>query len=308
MKLLIAGWHGQIARALMQAATQAPDVVQVAAVRPALDQRDPNSLERTFRTQAPTIAINTAAFTAVDAAEDNPERAFALNKDGAARFARAAARRDIPVIHLSTHYVFDGTKTEPYTERDNPTPSTVYGRSKHEGEIAVAQENPHHIILRTGWIFSPIAPNFATRILDAVNAGEPLRIVADQIGNPTYAPHLAALLLDLARKIMCTEHSADIPWGTYHAPSPGSTTWHGLATALAESYRENRAEPYQVDALNSQDYPCRAPRPTNSTLDSEKFAAAFGLYVPSWQSAASTCAAEFRKAAKSAEKSSNLQN
>jgi hypothetical protein len=154
MRLLVAGWHGLVARALIEAAPGSPHVKALAAGRPALDVRDPRSIERAFGDLSPNMVINSAAYTAVDKAEQDQDACFALNRDGAALLARAAARRNIPVIHLSTHYVFDGEKHAPYDEADTPSPATVYGRSKLEGEQAVAAANPRHVIVRTGWVFS----------------------------------------------------------------------------------------------------------------------------------------------------------
>ena len=289
MRLLIAGWHGQVARALIEAAPSLPHIKALAAGRAALDVRDPRSIERALSDISPNVVINTAAYTAVDRAETDEEAAFALNRDGARLLARAAARRDIPVLHVSTHYVFDGAKKEPYVETDTPSPQTVFGRSKLEGERAVAEANPRHAIVRTGWVFGPSGRNFATNILASANGTEPLRVVADQKGNPTYAPHLAALLLDIARQI--SAQPADDVWGTYHASGSGVTTWHGLATEiLARASVTNDTEPTVVP-ISSADYPTAARRPKNSTLDCARLYERFGLRLPPWQEGVAACVA-----------------
>ncbi|AHB49709.1 dTDP-4-dehydrorhamnose reductase [Hyphomicrobium nitrativorans NL23] len=289
MRLLIAGWHGQVARALIEAAPSLPHIKALAAGRAALDVRDPRSIERAFSDISPNVVINTAAYTAVDRAETDEEAAFALNRDGARLLACAAARRDIPVLHVSTHYVFDGTKKEPYVETDAPSPQTVFGRSKVEGERAVAEVNPRHVIVRTGWVFGPSGRNFATNILASANASEPLRVVADQHGNPTYAPHLAALLLDIAHRL-AVERADDV-WGTYHAAGSGVTSWHGLATEiLARACVTNDTEPTVVP-IASSDYPTAAPRPKNSTLDCARLYERFGLRLPPWQDGVAACIA-----------------
>jgi dTDP-4-dehydrorhamnose reductase len=225
MRLIISGWHGQIARALADEALSAPDVEAFAMGRPALDVRDPRSIERTFADINPDLVINTAAYTAVDQAELEPEIALLLNRDGARRFAEAAARRDIPILHLSTHYVFDGSKATPYVETDDARPNTEYGRSKLAGEEAVIQANSKHVIVRTGWVYSARGRNFFTRVSDLTEKNEgPLEIVNDQCGNPTFAPHLARLLLAIARRLL-TDASGDQPWGVYHLAGTGSATW-----------------------------------------------------------------------------------
>jgi dTDP-4-dehydrorhamnose reductase len=287
MRLLIAGWHGQVARALIEAAPARSEIKALAAGRPALDVRDPRSVERAFGDISPDVVINSAAYTAVDKAETDEEAAFALNRDGAALLARAAARRNVPVIHLSTHYVFDGEKSEPYLETDRPGPATVYGRSKLEGEEAVRAAAPRHIIIRTGWVFSTARDTFAPRVLASATSGEPLRVVSDQIGNPTYAPHLASAVLDVARDI-CAGGEGDEPWGTYHLAGEGATSWHGFAGAILAL---SGAGQKGLEAISSETYPCKAPRPRNSTLACEKFEKRFGARLPQWQNGVADCVA-----------------
>ena len=290
MRLLIAGWHGQVARALIETAPSPPYIKALAAGRAALDVRDPRSIERAFSDILPDVVINTAAYTAVDQAETDAEAAFALNRDGARLLASAAARREVPIVHLSTHYVFDGTKATPYAESDEPAPQTVFGRSKREGEEAVADANPHHVIIRTGWVFGPTGRNFATTILASAEAGESLRVVNDQRGNPTYAPHLASLLLDVAYRL-AKNASGDSVWGTYHAAGRGETTWYGLAKELVACAERTACE---LTPINSADFPKPAPRPPNSALDCARFKEAFGLEMPAWQDGVAACVARQR--------------
>lgn len=288
MRLLIAGWHGQVARALIEAAPSRPEIKALAAGRPALDVRDPRSIERAFGDLSPTIVINTAAYTAVDKAETDEDAAFALNRDGARAFAQAAARRNIPIIHLSTHYVFDGNKQTPYLESDTPAPVTVFGRSKLEGEHAVEESNPQHVIIRTGWVFGPTGQNFASRILHAASGDAPLRMVADQRGNPTYAPHLAAAILDVARMIS-QRRPDDTPWGFYHAAGRGTASWYDLASEILACAAKHGREGAPLEPIASADYPTPAPRPMNSELDCAKFERTFGIKLPVWQQGASDC-------------------
>ena len=289
MRLLIAGWHGQVARALIEAAPSLPHIKALAAGRAALDVRDPRSIERAFSDISPDVVINSAAYTAVDRAETDQDAAFALNRDGARLLARAAARRDVPILHVSTHYVFDGTKKEPYRETDATAPRTVFGCSKLEGERAVAEANPRHVIARTGWVFGPSGRNFATNVLAAANESAPLRVVADQHGNPTYAPHLAAVLLDIARRL--ADEPADDLWGTYHAAGSGVTTWHGLATEILARATVTSDTAPTVVPIATADYPTAAPRPENSTLDCMRLHERFGLRLPPWQEGVAACVA-----------------
>lgn len=288
MRLLIAGWHGQVARALIETAPSRPEIKALAAGRPALDVRDPRSIERAFGDLAPTLVINTAAYTAVDQAETDPDAAFALNRDGAKLLAQAAARRNVPVIHLSTHYVFDGAKRDPYDECDAPCPATVYGRSKLEGEHAVREASASHVIIRTGWVFGPAGENFATKMLKSAAAGAPLRVVSDQRGCPTYAPHLAEAILDVARKLSGIGQDSPV-WGTYHAAGSGATTWHGLAHQILDCAAARGTPRATLVPIPSVDYPAKAARPMNSELDCAKFERTFGIRLPPWQQGVAAC-------------------
>ncbi|MGL4395480.1 MAG: SDR family oxidoreductase, partial [Hyphomicrobium sp.] len=199
MRLLIAGSHGQVAKAFLDVAPSCPDITAFAAGRPALDICNSGTIERTFGDLSPDVVINTAAYTAVDDAEGEAERAKALNDHGARLLAEAAARRGVPIIHLSTDYVFNGDKLGAYLESDAPGPRTVYGQTKLDGERAVAAANPRHIILRTAWVVSPFGRNFVKTMLKHAATNPRLRVVADQRGNPTYAPHLVDAILAVAR-------------------------------------------------------------------------------------------------------------
>ncbi|HYD16313.1 MAG TPA: dTDP-4-dehydrorhamnose reductase, partial [Hyphomicrobium sp.] len=278
----------QVARALIEAAPSLPYVKALAAGRPALDVRDPRSIERAFGDMSPDVVINSAAYTAVDQAETDHDAAFALNRDGAALLARAAAKRNVPVIHLSTHYVFDGTKKSPYDEADAPCPATVYGRSKHEGERAVAEASPRHVIIRTGWVFSGTERGFVRRILAAGSDAAPLGVVDDQHGNPTYAPHLADAVLDVARQISGRVVD-DRVWGTFHAAGEGAATWRRFAHEIAEAAASHGAERTKIEPITSSEYPCVATRPKNSELDCTKFDDTFSLRLPPWQQGVADC-------------------
>ncbi|MEQ1716917.1 MAG: dTDP-4-dehydrorhamnose reductase, partial [Hyphomicrobium sp.] len=225
MRLLIAGSHGQVAKAFIDVAPSQPDIEACAIGRPALDICNSRTIERAVADINPDVIINAAAYTAVDDAEGDAERAAALNREGAAMLGAVAARRGVPVIHLSTDYVFDGLKAKPYVETDVTGPQSVYGRTKLEGEMAVAAANPRHIILRTAWVYSPWGKNFVKTILTHAGKGTDLKVVNDQRGSPTYAPHLVEAILTVARAVTARKGEG-IEWGLYHAAGSGSATWY----------------------------------------------------------------------------------
>ena len=201
MRILVAGWHGQVAMALSEAATRRDDVEAYAVGRPALDLTDRPSIGRTLFGITPDVIINTAAYTDVDGAEREPHIADRRNTEGAAALANQAARIGVPIIHLSTVYVFDGDKPAAYVEDDPAQPINAYGRSKQAGEAAVADANARHVILRTGWVYSPFGRNFVRNILDRGARETALAIDDEQRGSPTYAPHLATAILDIAARV-----------------------------------------------------------------------------------------------------------
>jgi dTDP-4-dehydrorhamnose reductase len=312
MRLLIAGWQGQIARGLVEAAPACPDVRACAVGRAALDICSARSIERALAQIEPTIVINSAAYTAVDKAETDERRAFELNRDGARMLAEAAARRQIPIIQISTDYVYDGKKRDPYVEDDATAPQTVFGRSKLEGEAAVCEANPRHVILRTSWIFSPAGRNFVKTMLAQAAAKAHVRVVDDQYGSPTYAPHLVAAILELARQLSARKDDKkqdgeqdrgsdagpqDGPWGIYHAAGTGTTTWRGLADEVFRCSRALGGPIAEVEAIKSTDYPTPAPRPMNAQLDCSKLARAFGLRLPTWQEGVAACVKRLVKGA-----------
>ena len=291
MRLLIAGWQGQVARALVELAPAARDITALAVGRPALDLCEPASITRAMTDFKPDIIVNTAAYTAVDQAEREPDAAFALNRDGARLLAEAAAKRGAALIHLSTDYVFDGRKTAPYVESDATGPLNVYGRSKLEGEAAVRKAAPRHVIVRTSWVYSATGRNFVRTMLaraaDSNRNGQPIRVVDDQLGSPTYAPHLAEAVLGIARHIVAG--GAGDVWGTYHAAGPGSASWCGLAQEVFRQTARNGGTTADVTAIASADYPTLAARLPNGRLDCGKLAATFGLALPPWEAGVDAC-------------------
>jgi dTDP-4-dehydrorhamnose reductase len=292
MRLLIAGWQGQIARGLVEAAPACPDVRACAVGRAALDICSAKSIERALAQIEPSIVINSAAYTAVDKAETDESRAFALNRDGARMLAEASARRGVPILHISTDYVYGGRKSEPYVEDDATQPATVFGRSKLEGEIAVREANPRHVILRTSWIFSPTGRNFVKTMLAQAAEQDRVRVVDDQRGSPTYAPHLVAAILELARQLSARKGdkgSDEGPWGIYHAAGTGTTTWREFAEEVFRRSGELGGPTAEVEPIRSADYPTPAERPMNSQLDCSKLERTFGVRLPAWQEGVAEC-------------------
>jgi dTDP-4-dehydrorhamnose reductase len=278
-RLLILGAGGQVGRALLQAAARAGREA-VATTREDLDVTDPRSVAAALDRHRPTVVINAAAYTAVDRAESEAAKAFAVNRDGAAVVSAGCERAGVQLLHLSTDYVFDGTKSTAYDERDAPNPVGVYGRSKLAGEESVRSTLPDgHLIVRTAWVFSAWGNNFLRTIWRLIHEREEIRVVDDQLGCPTPADALASDLLRMAGSL---EAGACDP-GTYHWAGRPAVTWHRFAEAIVTEARKRGAIATRaVHAITTADYPTPAPRPANSVLDTSKARAAFGLTEPNW--------------------------
>ena len=235
----------------------------------------------------PDVIINSAAYTAVDKAESEAPAALALNRDGARMLAEAAAKRGAAIIHISTDYVFDGSKPAPYLEDDPTGPINVYGWSKLEGEQAVVGANARHVIARTSWVYSPTGANFVKTMLRLAGERKELRIVDDQIGNPTYAPHLAKALLQIARSVL--EDEPGQRWGTYHLAGAGTVSWCGFAREIFRVSATLGGPSADVAPIATADYPTPARRPANSRLDCSKAESTFGVVLPDWRAGVHDC-------------------
>ncbi|PWC35721.1 dTDP-4-dehydrorhamnose reductase [Azospirillum sp. TSO22-1] len=280
MRMLVFGHDGQVAHALRTMA--APDLTVTALGRAGADITDADAVRRAVEAARPDVAVNTAAYTAVDRAETEAEQAFAVNRDGAGHIAAACAAAGVPLIHYSTDYVFDGAKDGPWREDDPIAPLGVYGASKAAGEAAVRAAGPRHVILRTAWVFGAHGNNFVRTMLRLGAERERLGIVADQRGCPTAAADLASAAVAVARHVLATGEG----WGTYHCCGAPPTTWHGFAEAIFEERRRATGlAPPRLDAIATADYPTPARRPANSVLDTARFAARFGLPAPAWRDA-----------------------
>ena len=293
MKLLVTGHTGQVAQSLVDLACN--DIAVVALGRPELDITDRASIDQAIADHGPDIVVSAGAYTAVDKAESNEAAAFAVNRDGAGNVAAAAAAASLPVIHISTDYVFDGEKPDPYVETDPPAPQGVYGASKLAGEAAVLAASPSAIVLRTAWIFSPYGNNFLKTMLRLAVDRDVLRVVADQHGNPTYATDIAGGIIAVARRLVAEpidqanlEHGA-IARGIFHMAAAGETSWAGFAEEILARSKEHEGSFARVEPIGTSDYPTPARRPANSRLDCTRFAETFGHSLPNWHNGLTRC-------------------
>lgn len=284
--ILVAGRTGQLARALL-ALSNERKLPLLALGRPEFDISDPRAVDRAITDQLPRAIINAAAYTLVDRAESEPDLAFKINRDGAAHLARAAARLQIPFIHVSTDYVFDGSKPKPYLEDDRPSPLGVYGQSKRDGEVAVVDSYPAAFVVRTSWVYSAYGQNFVKTMLRLAESRDRVRVVDDQYGAPTSARDLAGAILAMVEQI--EGNSKEIRGGIYHLAATGETTWCGFAAAIFSGWA-NRGKPVPtLEAITTAGYPTPARRPVNSRLDCSKVARVFGIRLQPWHQALENC-------------------
>ncbi|HME20877.1 MAG TPA: dTDP-4-dehydrorhamnose reductase [Acetobacteraceae bacterium] len=279
--ILVTGGSGQLATALAEAGPM-PGLTVYRVGRPTLDFDQPASIAAAFAASAPSLVVNAAAYTAVDAAEDDADAAFRANRDGPAELARLCETAGIPLIHVSTDYVFDGLKGAPYVETDPTGPQGVYGASKLAGEDAALATCSRAIVLRTSWVFSPTGTNFVRTMLAAGQRNSRLRVVADQTGCPTSAPDLAEAILSLAGRLMSGGWE-DRYAGIYHAAGTGAATWHALALATFDAAARHGMATPTVAPITTDEWPTRAKRPPDSRLDCGKLADVFGLRLPPWR-------------------------
>jgi dTDP-4-dehydrorhamnose reductase len=283
MGILITGANGQVGWEIVRQASVA-GIKHYALDRKALDVRDLDAVSRTVSQLAPTVVINAAAYTHVDQAESEAEVAFAVNRDGAMHLAKACADTGIPLVHISTDYVFDGRKSKPYTEEDLASPLGAYGESKFAGEEAIREYCPEHIILRTAWVYGIHGHNFVKTMLRLGHERERIKIVDDQFGNPTFARDFAAVVLELAQRSRSGSW-LDEGFGTYHCAGSGVTTWCGFASAIFELAGSALERLPEIEAITTTDYSTLAERPAYSVLDCRRLARIHGIVMRPWRAA-----------------------
>lgn len=280
LHIAVFGAGGQVGSALMRLGPQSgvevwgfnshqANVTNLAAVQEALAQSHAK------------VAVNAAAYTAVDKAESDRDRAFAVNRDGAANIAAAAQSANIPVIHISTDYVFDGTKKGAYAETDATAPLGVYGASKLAGEGEVLARAKRAVILRTAWVFGLEGANFVKTMLRLGNERDILRVVNDQRGAPTFADDLAEVIIAVATRFAAGEGAP----GVFHLTGGGAATWFEFARAIFDRGYERGGPRPDIEPIETADYPTPAKRPANSVLDCAKIKRVFGVEMPEWRDA-----------------------
>ena len=284
MRVLVIGENGQLARALNTVNTVAGAAARIGFLgRERLDLMIPGMAARAIGAERPELVINAAAYTAVDDAEAEREIAVRINGEAVGEIARAAAAVDAALIHISTDYVFDGSKTDAYCETDPVNPVNAYGASKRIGELAALEENARTVVLRTSWVYSPWGRNFVLTMLRLARKHDRLRIVDDQYGKPTSALDLAGACLAIAGELVRSPAGSPV-WGLYHYAGRDACSWADFAAGIfEEAGRRGMVRPPGIDRISTADYPIPARRPRNSALDCRKFEATFGLETISWR-------------------------
>ena len=279
--ILVTGGSGQVAQALGRLGL-ARDMDVAVFGRPDFDFDTPETISAAFAGRPWRYVVNAAAYTAVDAAEADEAGAARANADGPEMLATLCAQAGIPFIHISTDYVFDGAKGQPYRETDQTNPTGAYGRTKRDGEERVLKAGGQAVILRTAWVYSDTGKNFVRTMLSAGAKLPKLRVVADQMGSPTAAADLATAILDI---IAVIEREGWQPrfGGIFHVTGSGETTWHGLAQATFEEARRHGGPAPEVEAITTAEWPTPAQRPADSRLDNAKLAHTFGVTLPPWR-------------------------
>jgi dTDP-4-dehydrorhamnose reductase len=284
VRILVTGKNGQVGFELQRSLAPLGEVRAVGSAE--CDLADESAVRALVRDFAPDVIVNPAAYTAVDRAESEPDRASAVNARAPEVLGEEAARLGATVIHFSTDYVFDGESPRPYRESDPANPQGVYGATKLAGERALAAATSRHLILRTSWVVGAHGANFAKTMLRLAAERDELRVVADQCGAPTSAALLADLTAHLVRQLQ-REGADGFPYGLYHVAGGGETNWCDYARFVIEEAlatgKPLKTRPESVLAITTAEYPTPARRPANSRLDTSSFREAFGLMLPPWQ-------------------------
>jgi len=287
-RILVLGGDGQVAWELRRSLATLGEVIAVGrrTAPHALDLMEPETIAPLVEAVRPHWIVNAAAYTAVDKAEQELEAAAAVNATGPGLLAEAAARVGAQLVHYSTDYVFDGRATTPYREDAAPNPQGVYGRTKLDGEEAIAKAGCDWLIFRTAWVYGARGGNFMRTMRRLAREREELRVVADQRGAPTWSRHVAEATAQVLAQLGDDRAAWHRACGIYHLTSAGEATWHDFASAIVEHQRSREAIACQrVSAITTADYPTPAQRPAYSVLDNDKLARSFGIRLPDWRDA-----------------------
>ena len=287
MRIAVTGSKGQVATSLIERAGS--DVEVVALGRSVLDLEDRGTVIAALEGAQPDVVVNAAAYTAVDKAEAEEALAVRVNGEGAGHVAEAATRLGVPILHLSTDYVFDGALPRPYREEDPTGPTGAYGRSKLIGERLVAERCPDSVILRTAWVYSPFGANFVRTMLKLGETREEVGVVADQVGNPTSALDIADALIAIAAT--ARDNSSLALRGVFHMTGAGEASWADFAEAIFAEAAARGRRLTRVKRIATADYPTAARRPVNSRLDNGKLSRVYGLTLPAWRASLAACCA-----------------
>ncbi|KWV59575.1 dTDP-4-dehydrorhamnose reductase [Rhizobium altiplani] len=280
MRIAVTGKQGQVVSALLERGSVA-GVEIVAVGRPELDLVDRASIRAVFSQIKPDVIVSAAAYTAVDKAESEEELAFVVNAEGPTAIAEVAKGLEIPIVHLSTDYVFSGDKQGLYVETDATGPVSAYGRSKLAGEQGIAAANPNHVILRTAWVYSPFGANFVKTMLRLAETRDALNVVADQRGSPTSALDIADAVIAIAKRLSA-DNDENLR-GIFHLTGSGEATWADFAEAIFAGLKTKNGKVVSVDRITTADYPTPAKRPANSRLSNDKLKQTYGIVLPDWK-------------------------
>lgn len=281
MKIVVTGRHGQIVQSLLERAQHRSDLQVVALGRPELDLARPETVYNSLTATKPDLIVSAAAYTAVDQAEDEPEIAFTVNAIGARAVAHAAKTCNVPLIHLSTDYVYGGDAKTEYLETDSTSPLSIYGQSKLEGEHLIADVYSKHIILRTAWVYSAYGNNFVKKMLNLANTRDNISVVCDQWGNPTMALDIADAIFHVADHLSVTPNFYD--FGIYNLAGTGTTNWSDFARRIFYESAQLGGSTASVTDIPTANYPTKAVRPLNSKLSVQKFEETFGFKMPYYE-------------------------
>lgn len=281
MRVLITGAQGQVGKEIVTAAKK-NNLQAIVAGRAELDITQAMHIEKFFQMNTPDIVVNAAAYTAVDLAEDNATQADAINHIGAKNLASICAQANIPLLHLSTDYIFNGASSEPYQEQDDISPLGVYGESKWQGEQSIRKHLERHIILRVAWVFGAQGNNFVKTMLRLGKERDKLNIVSDQFGGPTPAKAIAQTLVHFIKQY---NNNKTLPWGTYHYCGNKKTSWYEFAKEIFSQAQQLKllSQEIELNPIPTEQYPTPAARPKNSMLNCSKIKKTFDIDMPDWR-------------------------